>query len=130
MAPLPRVRGGGSVSLNVFWVIALAAGSPMKDWAWSFLRHLATAPMDKITTLEGAIGVRRSTWADAEVNRLVPFYHELDTLHAHARELAPHPRLADIAHAIDALLARALDTDEPSRALLAEAQRNIAALVG
>ncbi len=130
VAPLPRGPGGRSVSLNVFWVIALAAGSPMKDWAWSFLRHLATAPMDKITTLEGAIGVRRSTWADAEVNRLVPFYHELDTLHAHARELAPHPRLADIAHAIDALLARALDTDEPSRALLAEAQRNIAALVG
>ena len=129
VAPLPRGRGGRSVSLNVFWVIALAAGSRVQDWAGSFLRHLATAPMDKITTLEGAIGVRRSTWTDAEVNRLVPFYHELDTLHAHARELPPHPRLADIAHMIDALLARALDTGEPSRALLAEAQRNIEAIV-
>ena len=130
VAPLPRGPEGRSVSLNVFWVIALAAGSRVKDWAWSFLRHLATAPMDRITTLEGAIGVRRSTWADAEVNRLVPFYHELDSLHAHARELPPHPRLSEIAHVIDALLARALDTDEPSQALLSVAQRGIEGIVG
>lgn len=129
VAPLPAGPGGRSVSLNVFWVIAVAAGSRAKDLAWPFLRHLATAPMDRITTLEGAIGVRRSTWADAQVNRLVPFYHELDTLHASARELPLHPRLAEIAQAIDALLARALDTDESSRALLAEAQRRIETIV-
>lgn len=129
VAPLPKGPGGRSVSLNVFWVLALAAGSRHKSLVWEFLRHVATAPMDKLTTLEGAIGVRRSTWADGQVNRLIPFYHELDALHAHARELPLHPRLADVSRAVDELLARALDTDEPSAALLDEAQRRIEAIV-
>ena len=129
VAPLPMGPGGRSVSLNVFWVIALARGSRQKDLAWSFLRHLATAPMDKLTTLEGAIGVRRSTWADAQVNRLVPFYHRLDALHEHARELPHHPRLAEIAHVIDELLARALDTEQPSRLLLCETQKRLEAIL-
>ncbi len=125
IAPLPKGPGGRSVSLNVFWVIALAAGSTQKTLAWEFLRHLATAPMDKITTLEGGIGVRRSTWADAQVNHMIPFYHQLESLHANARELPLHPRLAEASHAIDELLARALDTEESSRALLNAAQRRL-----
>ncbi len=129
VAPLPMGPGGRSVSLNVFWVIALACGARQKDLAWSFLRHLASAPMDKLTTLEGAIGVRRSTWADAQVNRLVPFYHKLDALHEHARELPLHPRLAEVSHVIDELLARALDTEEPSRLLLCEAQKRLEAIL-
>lgn len=129
VAPLPKGPGGRSVSLNVFWVIALAAGSTQKGIAWQFLRHLATAPMDKLTTLEGAIGVRRSTWADEEVNRLIPFYHQLDALHEHARELPLHPRLAEVSHVIDAMLARALDTDEPSRSLLGAAQKQLEAIL-
>ena len=125
IAPLPKGPGGRSVSLNVFWVIALAAGSTQKPLAWAFLRHIATAPMDKLTTLEGAIGVRRSTWADPEVNQSIPFYHQLESLHEHARELPLHPRLAAVSYAIDELLARALDTEEPSRALLSAAQRRL-----
>lgn len=131
VAPLPRGtgEGGRSVSLNVFWVLALAAGSPRKDLAWAFLRHIATAPMDKVTMLEGAIGVRRSTWADPEVNRLIPFCHELEALHEHARELPAHPRLADIAHVIDDLLARAIATRLPVESLLREAQRRVESIV-
>ena len=131
VAPLPRGsgHGGRSVSLNVFWVLALASGSRQKDLAWSFLRHIATAPMDKLTTLEGAIGVRRSTWADPEVNRLIPFFHELEVLHEHARELPAHPRLADIAHVIDDLLAKATGTSLPVESLLCEAQHRIAGIV-
>jgi multiple sugar transport system substrate-binding protein len=125
IAPLPQGLGGRSVSLNVFWVIALAAGSTQKSLAWAFLRHLATAPMDKLTTLEGAIGVRRSTWADAQVNQMIPFYHQLEGLHGHARELPLHPRLAEASHVIDELLARALDTEESSRSLLNETQRRL-----
>lgn len=129
VAPLPRgaaeADGGRSVSLNVFWVLALASGSRQKDLAWSFMRHLATAPMDKLTTLEGAIGVRRSTWADPEINRLIPFFHKLEVLHEHARELPAHPRLADIAHVIDDLLAQATGTSQPVERLLSEAQERI-----
>lgn len=129
VAPLPRGPGGESVSLNVFWVLALATGSPSKELAWSFLRHVAGAPMDKLTTLEGAIGVRRSTWADPEINRRIPFFHQLEVLHACARELPLHPRLADISHAVDDLLARAIGTDLPSGELLRDAQQRIEAIV-
>jgi multiple sugar transport system substrate-binding protein len=140
VAPLPRggdpvaggeeARGGGrSVSLNVFWVLALAAGSRQKDLAWSLMRHIATAPMDKLTTLEGAIGVRRCTWADPDINRIIPFFHKLEELHAHARELPAHPRLADIAHVIDDLLGRAVSTMLPVEALLQEAQGRIERLL-
>jgi multiple sugar transport system substrate-binding protein len=129
IAPLPAGEGGGSVSLNVFWVLALAAGSSSPDLAWAFLRHLATAPMDKLTTLEGAIGVRRSTWSDREVNSLVPYYHKLEALHERARELPLHPRLADISHVVDDLLGRAVTSDVPSAVLLDEAQRRVEELV-
>ena len=129
VAPLPRGTGEGregrSVSLNVFWVLALASGSRQKDLAWSLMRHIATAPMDKLTTLEGAIGVRRSTWADPEVNRLIPFFHKLEVLHEHARELPAHSRLADISHVIDDLLARATGTSQPVDRLLRDAQARI-----
>ena len=132
VAPLPRGEGEGgrSVSLNVFWVLAMASGSRQKDLAWSFMRHIATAPMDKLTTLEGAIGVRRSTWADPEVNRLIPFFHELEVLHEHARELPAHPRLADISHVIDDLLAQATGSSAPVDRLLSEAQSRIGGIVG
>ena len=132
IAPVPAGvgPGGRSVSLNVFWVLALASGSRQPDLVWEFLRHVATAPMDRLTTLEGAIGVRRSTWADPEVNARVPYYHKLEALHARARELPLHPRLADISHAIDGLLGRAVASDVASSVLLAEAQRRVEELVG
>ena len=120
-----RSREGRSVSLNVFWVLALASGSRRKELAWAFMRHLATAPMDKLTTLEGAIGVRRSTWADPDVNRLIPFFHRLEELHLHARELPAHARLADIAHVVDHLLAQATGTSLPVSRLLREAQERV-----
>jgi multiple sugar transport system substrate-binding protein len=127
IAPLPA-SGDRSVSLNVFWVLAIAAGSRRKALAWDFLRHCATAPMDRLTTLEGAIGVRRSTWSDPEVNAAVPYYHKLDWLHAHARELPALPHLAQVAHVVDRMLTRALDEDTATEVLLAEAQVEAEAL--
>ena len=46
VAPLPAGPSGASVSLNVFWVLAIGAGSRAKGLAWDFLRHCASAPMD------------------------------------------------------------------------------------
>jgi multiple sugar transport system substrate-binding protein len=129
IAPLPAAAPGQSVSLNVFWVLSIAAGSTQSDLAWGFLRHLATAPMDKLTTLEGAIGARRSTWMDPEINQLIPYYHKLEALHARARQLPLHPRLADISHVVDDLLTRAVATDVTGAALLAEAQHRVSEFV-
>jgi multiple sugar transport system substrate-binding protein len=129
VAPLPAGAGGRSVSLNVFWVLAIGSGSRHKDLAWDFLRHAATAPMDKLTTTEGAIGVRRSTWADPDVNAVVPYSHRLEWLHEHARELPAHPRLADISHVVDDMLTAAVTTDAGSAELLGDAQRRIEEIV-
>ena len=128
VAPLPAGPGGRSVSLNVFWVLAIGSGSRNKVLAWDFLRHCATAPMDKLTTTEGAIGVRKSTWSDSEVNAAIPYYHRLDWLHAHARELPLTPGLAEISHIVDDMLTAAVTGCRPTPELLAEAQARAEAL--
>jgi len=122
VAPLPAGPGGRSVSLNVFWVLAIAAGSRDKPLAWDFLRHCATAPMDRLTTTEGAIGTRRSTWEDAEINATIPYYHRLGWLHEHARQMPITPDLARISHIVDRLVGAAVATDRATADLLAEAQ--------
>jgi multiple sugar transport system substrate-binding protein len=128
VAPLPAGAGGESVSLNVFWVLAIGAGSARKALAWDFLRHCATAPMDRITTDEGAIGVRRSTWADAQVNARVPYSHRLDWLHAHARHIPVRPDIAAISGIVDDMIGAAIRSDRPTPELLAEAQARAEAL--
>ena len=130
IAPLPHGANGASVSLNVFWMLCICAGSRQRDLAWDFMHHCATPAMDRLTTTEGGIGVRRSTWADAEVNRLLPFYHELDGLHDVARTLPRLLRLSDVAHAIDDMLAEAVTTDAPTPDILARAQARVTAIVG
>ena len=129
IAPLPTDPGVAPVSLNVFWMLAIAAGSGRKALAWEFLRHCATAKMDRLATLEGAIGVRRSTWSNPEVNARVPYFHKLDALHAHARALPVHPRLSEIARVVDETMAQAVSSDRASGELLAEAQKRVEALV-
>ena len=130
VAPIPSAGGRHSVSLNVFWLLTLASGSRQKDLAWAFMRHCASASMDKVTTQAGAIGVRRSTWSDPEINRSIPYYHELDRLHAVAREMPVHPRLAALSHAIDAMLATALESERASADLLAEVQAEAERILG
>ena len=128
IAPLPAAPGSPSASLNVYWTLGIAAGTPHPKIAYDFLRHCASAENDKLLTLEGAIGCRKSTWYDADVNRVIPFYRELEKIHAHAREL---PRLAlwsDLATVIDRLVTSAADTDEPLRDLLLRAQQEANAL--
>ncbi|MES1973982.1 MAG: extracellular solute-binding protein [Pseudomonadota bacterium] len=125
VAPLPAGPGGQSVSLNVFWVLAIGAGSRHKPLAWDFLRHCATAPMDRLTTAEGAIGVRRSTWSDPEINATIPYYHRLDWLHDHARAMPVTPDLARISHIVDDMVTAAVATDRSTADLLAQAQARI-----
>ncbi|RFU48435.1 extracellular solute-binding protein [Paraburkholderia sp. DHOC27] len=129
VAPIPAALGAKSVSLNVFWLLSMAAGSRHKDLGWRFMRHCASAPMDRLTTLEGAIGTRLSTWRDAEVNARIPFYHKLEALHESAREMPRHARLADISHAVDTMIERAVNSNEASRALLEATQVRIEEIV-
>jgi multiple sugar transport system substrate-binding protein len=125
IAPLPAGPGGRSVSLNVFWVLAIGSGSSNKAVAWDFLRHCATAPMDRLTTTEGAIGVRRSTWNDPDIVARMPYYGRLECLHDHAREMPVTRDLARISHIVDDLITAAVTTDRATGDLLAEAQARV-----
>lgn len=123
IARLPCEPPGSSVSLNVYWILSIASGSPHQQAAWRFLRHTLTPAMDRLTTLCGAIGCRRSTWIDSEVNARIPFYKELNELHQVAREIPQRPDWPAIACTIDMLVTQAITTSTPIRTLLEQAQR-------
>jgi multiple sugar transport system substrate-binding protein len=128
VAPLPSAPGHNSASLNVYWTLGIGSGSPHAKIAYDFLRHCASAENDKLLTLEGAIGCRKSTWHDADVNRLIPFYRELEKIHTHARELPRLPHWSELSAVIDRLVTAAVDTEDPIPALLARAQQEANAL--
>jgi len=115
----------GGVSLNVYWTLAIPSACRRPDLAWRFLRHCASSPMDKLLTLEGGIGCRRSTWMDDDVNRAIPFYREMDRLQTGARELPLMPDWSRRAAVIDETVIEALKSDRPEAELLAEAQERM-----
>lgn len=130
VAPVPAGDGpaGRRGSLNVYWLLAVAAGSRHPEVATAFVRHCATPAMDRLTTLAGGIGCRRSTWDDPEVNALIPFARDLETLHAGARTLprsAALPRLVEI---IDGAVQAAITGETPSAELLRAAQAEAAGI--
>jgi multiple sugar transport system substrate-binding protein len=125
VAPVPHAPGCKGTSLNIYWILSIAAGAVHKDVAWRFLRHCAGEEMDKLLTLEGAIGCRKSTWADLQVNGTIPFYGRMEELHANAREmprLVAWPRIAEV---IDRMVLAAIDTAEPLEAIVERAQSEI-----
>ena len=123
VAPLPAGDEGTTASLIVYWILAIASGSRHKDEAYAFLRHVCTPEMDKITTLEGAIGCRFSTWSDPDVNATIPFYHRMAELIRSARTLPRSEQLPRLAHIVDEAVQKALATDEPTSSILAVAQQ-------
>lgn len=128
VAPPPAGADGRPASLNVYWLLAVGAGSRHPDAAYAFLRHVCSPAMDKLTMLEGGIGCRHSTWEDPEVNAAVPFAHRLAELHKHTRELPRAPELPRLVHVVDEAVRRALATDEPTATILGDAQRAAASI--
>jgi multiple sugar transport system substrate-binding protein len=125
IAPIPHGEQGSTASLNVYWILSIASGSPHRHAAWQFLRHTQTPAMDKLTTTRGAIGCRISTWHDAEVNAAIPFYHRIEQLHAHAREIPQRSDWPQIAAIIDALVTATVTTQTPIPDLLRQAEASL-----
>ncbi|MGA2535378.1 MAG: extracellular solute-binding protein [Terracidiphilus sp.] len=126
LAPVPHAPGCNSASLSIYWLLAIAAGCPRPELAYLFLRHCVSPSMDRLLTLEGAVGCRKSTWSDVEVCSVAPHFNLLEPLHAHAREL---PRLAEwpsIATLIDAFVRASAVTQDPIEELLMEADAKLA----
>ncbi len=122
IAPIPSENGRG-ISLNAYWILGIPAGSPHREIAWHFLAHCASPEMDKLLTLEGGIGCRKSTWSDQEVNTVIPYYQNLDALHEDARELPRLRNWTSLAAVIDQMMLDAIKTEEPVAVITARAQQ-------
>jgi len=129
IGPIPHAPGRPSASLNVYWMLSIAAGSPHRDLAYRFLRHAMSRRCDKLRTLGGAIGCRKSTWSDPEVNAAIPFYHRLEALHAHARELPRLANFVELSKILDRMVLEAINTAEPVPAIVRRLQAGAAAAV-
>jgi multiple sugar transport system substrate-binding protein len=125
IAAVPHAPGAPSASLNCYWLYGIGSGSPHPRVAWDFLRFAVNAENDRLLTLEGGIGCRKSTWRDATVNQSVPYYYRLEELHRHARTLPRKANWARLAEVIDQLVLQAIDTDLPVGEILEKAQTEI-----
>ncbi|CAM3397604.1 extracellular solute-binding protein [Flavobacterium chungbukense] len=122
---LPSDPGHKTASLNVYWLYTIGSGSKHKKLAYDFLRFATTPESDKLLTTEGGIGCRKSTWKDAEINTLIPFYHKLEMLHENALTLPQTPIWPKVAELIDGVVLKAIETDISSAILLEETQKKI-----
>jgi multiple sugar transport system substrate-binding protein len=109
-------------------LLVIDAGSRHQDEAYAFIRHACGPAMDKLLTLEGGIGCRRSTWSDVEVNAAIPFMRRLDELHAPARELPRSQTWPQLVQIIDAAVQKAITGDDSTEAILREAQAQTAGM--
>jgi len=125
IAPVPAEDAHPHISLSVFWALAMGAGSRNKDLAWQFLRFIATPERDLEITRHGAVGVRLSTWRNAELQERIPPYREIEAISLGARQLPTGPQMASFAAIINNVVTRATTTNEPSAAILEAAQHQI-----
>jgi multiple sugar transport system substrate-binding protein len=122
LAPIPGGRSGQTATLSNYWVIAIGAGSHTKPANYELLRHIASTASDRLTTLHGAVGVRLSTWNDADIIKSVPIYAQLERLSAEARTLPFCEDLPKLAEIVNHVTVEALTTNESSEAILTRAQ--------
>lgn len=101
VAHVPAGPTGEGVSLNAYWMYVIGKGSKHKQLAYDFIHFAVNAQNDKLVTLEGAIGCRKSTWHDNEVNVHVPYYYKLEELHKNTRSLPRKSNWSEIADVID-----------------------------
>lgn len=125
LAPVPHSPESSSASLNIYWLLAIAAGSPRTDLAYRFIRHSMSPAMDKLLTLAGAVGCRRSTWNDPEVRAVVPHFGLLESLHRDARELPRRVEWPSIAAIINRFVREAAVSREPVESLLRRADTEV-----
>jgi len=123
---IPSAGNGSSISLNVYWILSVASGSPHREIAWQFLRHTLSPAMDKLTTTSGAIGCRKSTWHDADVNASIPFYHRIEQLHSVAREIPQRADWPRIASLIDRAVTETISSNTPIEDILRTADTSFA----
>ncbi|SHF73670.1 carbohydrate ABC transporter substrate-binding protein, CUT1 family [Flavobacterium fluvii] len=129
IAELPHDENHETASLNVYWLYTIGTGSKHQKLAYDFIQFATSPESDKLLTIEGGIGCRKSTWNDAEINETIPYYHKLELLHEKALTLPQTPIWPKVAELIDKMILKALETDIPSEKLVEETQITIQNIV-
>lgn len=122
---VPAGPNGEGVSLNAYWMYVIGNGSKNKALAYEFIRFAVNAENDKLLTMDGAIGCRKSTWHDEDVNNEVPYYYMLEELHKNTRSLPRKSNWSEIADIIDGLVLEVINTSTDIKTILNLAQSNI-----
>ena len=125
IAGLPHLPGVEPFSLNVYYTWSIGAGSKHKELAYDFIKFCAAKRNDRLLPLLGAVGCRRSTWEDEEVNRIIPYYGELGNLHQYAKTFPKTPRWHYITEVIDELMVEVVNTTKSVQEILDEAQKKL-----
>jgi multiple sugar transport system substrate-binding protein len=120
---------GRQVSLIVYWVMTIPAGSRQPDAAWSFLRHLATPEMDLVTAEEGGSGTRLSTWRDPDIRRRFQYYQVIERVHRHVETLPAIPEYPAVNGVLDRMMAAAVGGRAPVSEALQTASAAVEALL-
>ncbi|MDV7185927.1 sugar ABC transporter substrate-binding protein [Lutibacter sp. TH_r2] len=125
IANVPAGPTGEGTSLNAYWMYVIGTGSEHKDLAYEFIKFAVNEANDKLLTLEGAIGCRKSTWHDEDVNTEVPYYHKLEELHKKTRSLPRKSNWSEIADVIDQLVLEVINTSKDIKEILDNAQQEV-----
>ncbi|ARV16541.1 ABC transporter substrate-binding protein [Polaribacter sp. SA4-12] len=125
IANVPAGPTGEGTSLNAYWMYVIGSGSQHKDLAYDFIQFAVNEENDKLLTLEGAIGCRKSTWHDKDVNKEVPYYHKLEELHLKTRSLPRKSNWSEIADVIDQLVVEVINTSNDIKTILNNSQKEI-----
>ncbi|MFB6141167.1 MAG: sugar ABC transporter substrate-binding protein [Halosimplex sp.] len=114
---IPRADGpeGEHTSLTVLYGLTVPASSEHKELAYEFIRHAATAEMDKVTTLEGASGTRLSTWRDPEILRTNTFYSMVEEINTSGVNFLPRvPEFTELNEVLNDMVRSAVVDREAS----------------
>jgi multiple sugar transport system substrate-binding protein len=125
IAYVPAGENGEGISLNAYWLYVIGTGSKNKQIAYDFMCYATNPENDKLFTLEGGIGCRKSTWKDADVNKVVPYYHKLEELHENTRALPRMVHWPKIGDVIDSLVLDVINTEDSIKGILNSAQKTI-----
>ncbi|MGM8362044.1 ABC transporter substrate-binding protein [Flavobacterium sp. ARAG 55.4] len=125
VANVPAGPNGEAVSLNAYWMYVIGKGSKQKQLAYDFIKFAVNAQNDKLLTLEGGIGCRKSTWYDNDVNTVVPYYYKLEELHKNTRSLPRKSNWSEIADVMDQVVLEVMNSDTAIQVILDQAQHKI-----
>jgi len=129
LVPRGDGAGGEHISLNIYWVLTIPAGSRNKEAAYQFIKHTASAAMDRVTSLSGGTGTRLSTWRDPELCKQFHYYREIEEVHKNVKSPLPIPEGAQLIEILNTMVDDAVKGRSSVPDALARAEKDVAALL-